>query len=302
MQIETGRFVLDQQGWLNTPTMTLLVLVAVLLGYFGGSAAGHLLRGISPLQGFGHSPKAVTAMLLMSLAAGIFATYFFTSREQLAQTRLAHEEAQRQASEAQLKLLQSQLEPHMLFNTLANLRALIGLEPDRAQVMLDHVVAYLRATLSASRAPTHPLQAEFDRLHDYLEIMAVRMGPRLHYSLDLPPELAQYPVPPLILQPLVENAIKHGLEPKVEGGRIRVQACCEAGRITLEVQDTGVGLPPGCEPVDGFGLAQVRERLATTYGSQGAIELVASHASGVRSIVTFPINFKTPCVQATPPP
>ena len=90
--------------------------------------------------------------------------------------------------------------------------------------MLDRLIAYLRATLAASRATTHPLQAEFDRLRDYLELMAVRMGPRLRYTLDLPPELATQPVPTLLLQPLVENGIRHGLEPKVDGGSITVRA------------------------------------------------------------------------------
>ena len=292
--INGGRFVLARHDGLTAARMTLLVLVGVLLGYVAGSAAGDLLLGRAPLHGLSHAPQVMTALLLLSLAAGGFATYFFSSREQLASTRLAHEEAQRQASEAQLKLLQTQLEPHMLFNTLANLRVLIGIDPARAQDMLDHVVAYLRATLGASRATRHPLQTEFERLRDYLEIMAVRMGPRLQYTLELPPGLAQQPVPTLILQPLVENAIRHGLEPKVQGGTIAVRARCEAGRMTLEVQDSGVGLPEGGDPVDGFGLAQVRERLATSYGPQGAIELIAGSAGGMRARVTFPLNSSQP--------
>src|SRR3569623_437905 len=112
----------------------------------------------------------------------------------------------------------------MLFNTLANLRALSGVDPNRAQEMLDHMIAYLRATLNASRAASHSLQAEFDRLQDYLELMAIRMGPRLRFTLDLPGALAQDTVPSLLLQPLVENAIQHGLEPKVGGGEVRVAA------------------------------------------------------------------------------
>src|SRR4029078_471767 len=134
------------------------------------------------------------------------------------------------------KLLETQLEPHMLFNTLANLRALIGADPRQAQVMLDHMIAYLRATLNASRSTTHSLQAEFDRLRDYLELMAIRMGPRLEYSLQLPPELEHTRVPALLLRPLVENSILHGLEPKVEGGRIAVSARREGNQLVLEVK------------------------------------------------------------------
>jgi LytS/YehU family sensor histidine kinase len=249
---------------------------------------GDLLLGEALLHGMSRSPRTMAGFFLMSLAAGGFGTYYLTSREQLAKTKLAHEEAQRHAAEAQLKLLQTQLEPHMLFNTLANLRVLIGTNPALATDMLDRMVAYLRATLTASRATTHTLQAEFDRLRDYLELMAVRMGPRLSYTLDLPAELAQHPVPTLLLQPLVENAIKHGLEPKVEGGSITVRARQAAGQMTLDVRDTGVGPKPGDATADGFGLAQVRERLATLYPNQGAIELIADEAMGTRASITFP--------------
>ena len=184
--IDGGRFLLSGDGWPGAPKMAAVVLVAVLTGYFGGSALGDLLLGREPLQGFSRFPKAMTGFLLMSLAAGVAGAYFFTTRAMLANARLANEEALRQASEAKLKLLETQLEPHMLFNTLANLRALIGIDPPRAQVMLDHMNGYLRATLSGSRATTHPLSAEFARLDDYLALMAVRMGPRLGCTLDLP--------------------------------------------------------------------------------------------------------------------
>ena len=110
----------------------------------------------------------------------------------------------------------------MLFNTLAHLRVLIKLRPDD-QAMLDELIAYLRATLQSSRSTSHSLAEEFARLRDYLGLMKRRMGERLRVELDLPEDLAALPVPPLLLQPLVENAIKHGLEPHVEGGLLRVQ-------------------------------------------------------------------------------
>lgn len=202
------------------------------------------------------------------------------------------------ATEARLKLLETQLEPHMLFNTLANLRVLIGTDPARAQEMLDRMIAYLRATLSASRSTQHPLENEFDRLRDYLELMAVRMGPRLAYTLDLPDALRSVPVPPLLLQPLVENAIRHGLEPQVEGGHITVRASTRPGgsgpQLVLEVIDTGVGLPeqlPPPGPGQSFGLAQARERLATLHGNAGTLELIAENTGGTRANVIFPLKF-----------
>jgi LytS/YehU family sensor histidine kinase len=177
----------------------------------------------------------------------------------------------------------------MLFNTLANLRALIGVDPARAQAMLDHMIAYLRATLNASRATSHSLQAEFDRLRDYLELMAIRMGPRLRFTLELPGALAQAKVPSLLLQPLVENAIQHGLEPKVAGGEVRISARREGADTIIEVGDTGVGLS-GETPAggNGFGTAQVRERLATLYGNRAGIEFGNGTGGGCRVVVRYP--------------
>ena len=156
--------------------------------------------------------------------------------------------------------------------------------------MLDRMNDYLRATLSASRATMHPLQTEFDRLRDYLELMAVRMGPRLTFTLVLPPHLAAQAVPTLLLQPLVENSIKHGLEPQVEGGSITVRASEAAGVLTLEVLDTGAGPNSLCidKAGSGFGLAQVRERLAAAYGAGATLSLAANVPRGTVVVITLP--------------
>ena len=150
--------------------------------------------------------------------------------------------------------------------------------------MLGRLIGYLRATLGASRTGLHPLSAEFDRLADFLALMAVRMGPRLQVQLDLPAALRDVPVPPLLLQPLVENSIRHGLEPKVAGGRIEVRAAQHGGQLLLTVRDTGVGLaaratptaqagPPTAAPDAAakdshYGTLHVARRLATMYGAQ----------------------------------
>ncbi|WP_296446202.1 sensor histidine kinase, partial [Rhodoferax sp. UBA5149] len=252
-------------GWPKGLQGLALVLTGNLVGYFLGTYAADSWFGWSSWD-VGPARTQLRTSILVTALAGIAVSYYFYSVNKSAYLIRKMHEAHQHANEARLKLLETQLEPHMLFNTLANLRVLIATDPPRAQQMLDHMIAYLRATLSASRAPTHTLQAEFERLRDYLELMAVRMGPRLSYTLDLPPELAQHPVPTLLLQPLVENAIKHGLEPKVEGGSITVRARREGARLTLEVLDTGVGPSPGRAAVDGFGLTQVRERLVATYG------------------------------------
>jgi signal transduction histidine kinase len=260
-----------------------------------GSVGGHLLGTLASDSWFGWSTwesgntrTHLRNSILITALAGIAASYYFYSVGKRAYLERQMAEASQHANEARLKLLETQLEPHMLFNTLANLRALIGSDPARATDMLDRLIAYLRATLAASRQTTHPLSEEFARLRDYLELMAVRMGPRLRYTLDLPADLGKLPVPTLLLQPLVENSIKHGLEPKVDGGSLTVRARRKGAVLTLEVSDTGVGLRPAAPGGAGFGLAQVRARLAAAYDKQAAIELIAEPGSGTTASISLP--------------
>ena len=301
--IDLGRAWLTPDEPRHWPRLVGIVPAGVVLGYLGGTLVADTLLGDPAGGGLSFLGSGQSAgLLLMSLAIGAGCTYYFMSqsrlasaREEVARASAQAEAAQRQAAESQLKLLQTQLEPHMLFNTLANLRVLVGLDPARAQTMLDHLIAYLRATLGASRATLHPLQDEFDRLADYLALMAVRMGPRLAFSLDLPDELRAVPVPPLLLQPLVENSIRHGLEPKVAGGSIHVQAQMQGSRLFLAVTDTGLGCDTATPPAttaltSGFGLTQVRERLHTCYGAEGAIEIVAIPSGGTRVSISFPLK------------
>ena len=274
-----------ETGWPQGAARLWLPMVGIVGGYFIGTLAGDWWFGWSSWSQQSRSQLPVSIMI--TALAGVAGTYYFYSRTKNSYLETKMSEARRHASEARLKLLETQLEPHMLFNSLANLRVLIGTDAQRAQSMLDHMIAYLRATLNASRASTHTLQAEFDRLRDYLELMAVRMGPRLSFELHLPAGLAHQAVPTLLLQPLVENAIQHGLEPKVAGGAITVRACRDGGAIVLEVLDTGVGLCGDGATGDGFGLAQVRERLDTTYENRASIEMAANGAVGTRVRITI---------------
>jgi signal transduction histidine kinase len=272
--------------------ITFIVPVAVVAGFLFGTGLADILLGTNSMAYWHTQPRKAWGFLALSLVAGAVLTYFSVSRTQLAKERERAEAAQRHAAESRLRLLESQLEPHMLFNTLANLRALISADPARAQTMLDHLIAYLRATLSASRANTHTLEQEFARLHDYLELMAVRMGPRLQYTLHLPDALRNASVPPLLLQPLVENSIQHGLEPQVQGGTVTVRATAASGLLSLEVVDTGKGMNSAGSTAEGkgFGLRQVRERLVTLYGSESAIEFVANPAGGTRACISIPFK------------
>jgi sensor histidine kinase YesM len=236
-------------------------------------------------------------VLSYSLALGTFTVDYL--RVHLAANQVRAEAAQRQALQAQLQLLQAQLEPHMLFNTLANLHALIDADPSRAQDMLLRLITFLRATLSASQRTTHPLGEEFSRAGDYLALMQVRMGPRLQIDLQLPPELADTPVPPLLVQPLLENAIQHGLEPKREGGLLSLRAQHEGERLIITVLDTGQGLvaskAPSRKPSHGnshgFGLSCVRDRLQSLYGDEAFLALHdAPQGPGTMATLELPIK------------
>jgi signal transduction histidine kinase len=302
--VDGGRMALirdwDSQAW----RLLVIVPVGVTVGFAFGGLLGDLALGAPALQFWRTQPRQSLGLLTMSLVAGIAITYFFLSRERLAAVRLREQAARQLASDAHLRLLQSQLEPHMLFNTLAALRALIATDADRAIDMLDRLNGYLRATLRATRAAPgrngHCLADEVGRLQDYLELMSVRMGPRLSYTIDLPPHLGPHPVPPLLLQPIVENAVRHGLEASVAGGHIGVSAATAGDRLVLTVEDDGAGfdrarVAPACAGAGdlaggGYGLQQVRERLAASFGADGAMTIATAPGRGTKVEVSLPLQ------------
>jgi signal transduction histidine kinase len=260
--------------------MVVIALIAAPVAWFGGSLAASFLLG-EAWNPSGLGLNAMLGFLALTAGAGLGGTFFFWTRERLALS-------ERAAAEARLKLLQAQIEPHFLFNTLANLHALIGSDPHRAQAMLGHLDGYLRATLASTRNDQCTLAEEFALLRGYLEILVIRMGPRLAYALDLPDALATARLPPMLLQPLVENAIKHGLEPKVEGGKLRVAASAEGGQLILVVEDNGLGFGASSISGTGVGMLHVKERLAAVYGGAAAAEIGEAPGGGVRITLRLP--------------
>lgn len=288
----TGRLVGRRGQWPGWTAMLPGMTAAVIGGTVLGVAIADRLTGRTTAGLFDWREPSTQVTLVLAVLGTAVCTSVLAAVERAAHARLDAEAAGRQAAESKLRLLESQLEPHMLFNTLANLRVLIALDPPRAQAMLDRLIAFLRATLAASQASLHPLHAEFARLDDYLALMAVRMGPRLQAASSLPQELRDTPVPVLLLQPLVENAIQHGLEPRVEGGRLEVSARAAGGRLELAVRDTGVGLRsarPG-----GFGCRQVRERLATLYGPLAELVVEPAPGGGTLALIRMPLESPAP--------
>ncbi len=194
-------------------------------------------------------------------------------------------------AEARLRALQAQIEPHFLYNTLANVVSLIGTQPDQARYMLERFIDYLRASLDTSRSEATTLGDEARLLAAYLDVLAVRMGPRLRYRINVPAELKGVTIAPMLLQPVVENAIAHGLEPKVDGGEVTIAAGIADGLLCITITDTGVGLSgtQSHKPGGGVGLGNLRERLRTLYGAAARVELLENQPCGVVVRIALPL-------------
>jgi len=203
---------------------------------------------------------------------------------------------QRQARDADLRLgvLQAQVEPHFLFNTLASVRALVRRDPDQAEKTLDALVEFLRATIPRLRegdgdtALRSTLGEQLDLCARYLALMEVRMGGRLHWSVQVDAPLRAQPFPPSLLITLVENAIKHGIEPQPGAGHVDLVAGVVEGRLRVEVIDDGAGLKPGLG--SGMGLANVREQLAQRFGPRAGLSLQPCAGRGVVARIELPLD------------
>ena len=266
-------------------------------------AAGALLGVTLTILVKGYSWENVAARagvfgwnVLTAFGNGLLISLFFyiKHREMRAAAALHRAEAERhllakQAVEAELKLMQAQVEPHFLFNTLASVQYLTETDPREANRLLGHLIDYLRAALPQLRAASTTLGKEVGLARAYLSILRMRMGTRLAFAVDLPADLALHPFPPNLLISLVENAVKHGVEPAAEGGTVTVRARRDADALVIDVLDTGGGPAGAARAGLGVGLANVRERLAALYGPRAQFRLAAQAPSGTCATLTIPL-------------
>ncbi|HTE47726.1 MAG TPA: histidine kinase [Gemmatimonadaceae bacterium] len=243
----------------------------------------------------GYSPAQPLAAYLSWLTSNMFAyaalvasVHALTFQHRLRQRETQAIRLHAQLSSARLEALKAQLHPHFLFNTLHTISELIHLDPAAADAMIVRLAHLLRLSIDMSGDQEVRLEHELDILSNYLELHRMRYGDRLAVTLDIDDTVLDAFVPPLLLQPLVENALRHGIEPRSAPGTVRVVASATDGRLTLVVADNGVGLPKGF--TEGVGLGNTRSRLRELYGLSHEFGVVAARGGGTEARIVIPFR------------
>jgi hypothetical protein len=285
-------------GWLK---LALIGMGCAVLGAFAGGFIGKLAR--DGVQGLEQDDllRLASRVLIGGLVAGAIYAAMTVAVLQLRRNMLARRNEQlrklaaderlaRQLTDAKLRLMQAQVEPHFLFNTLASVQHLAEENSPDAAKLTAQLITFLRGGLSGLREEFTTLEREFAMAASYLEIMKTRMGQRLDFKLELPPDLAKQNVPPAMLISLVENAIKHGLETAPDGGRIDLVAGRSIDQLIIQVKDTGSGNGVSVLKT-GVGLTNIRERLRAIYDERASLELSENSPAGFIATLSFPITF-----------
>jgi sensor histidine kinase YesM len=283
--------------------MVVLSPLLALLGAFIGASIAGLIKGVNPFDWLHDSATLrhiVTGALVLGFVYTILVALIANLRNREYRALAASLEAEarqselsRQLAESKLKLLQQQIEPHFLFNTLGSAQQLAEKSAPDAARLIGDLIRFLRATTPTLRDDATTIRQDAVMVRAYLRIMQTRLGSRLKWSVDVPEDIEDAAVPPGMLITLVENAIKHGIEPLPEGGRIDVTATQEVHadgtRIVLTVADTGTGLT-GAPGVNGIGLANIRERLALQHGERAALETDVNQPRGFVARLVLPLG------------
>ena len=233
-----------------------------------------------------------TFQLFILIGFGFCIFFFKEEKKYITEKRIIAERIKRisnekMVTETYLRLLQAQIEPHFLFNTLTSILSLTDTDLQKAKEMHDNFMQYLKTTLSKTRSSVTTIAQEIELIKAYLDIFKVRMGKRLHYTIETDDEVNDFPFPSMLIQPIVENAIKHGIEPKIEGGKIRIKVSKkERDMLCWEIEDTGLGMSEKSHL--GTGLSNIMERIEALYGKDGRLKVKESQPSGVKVILEVP--------------
>ena len=266
------------------------LFAAVMSGAAIGVGLGLVIR-----YGDGHYPPFLYPLgegLRWMAIAGVLTIVHEAQRRERRAAGALHEievnriALERRRTEARLQMMKAQIEPHFLFNTLATLKRLFRTEPQSGDAMLDKLMQYLRGALPRLREDESSLGDELDLVDAYLHVLRIRMGERLRFSMDVPGNLRTLPFPSMMLITLVENAIKHGIGRKAEGGRIDVRVRALADDVRIEVADTGIGFAQSFG--SGIGLSNIRARLRAIHGDRAALVLAPNEPAGVVASIDVP--------------
>ncbi len=272
--------------------ITAPVVIGAVIGIEIGEVALHFaFPGVAALP-----PDRKYAMyrsnLVIALLFGAIISYVFISLQKLSDEKIKRLEMEKNAVVTEIKLLQSQMEPHFLFNTLSNVIGLIDHDPGKARRMLESFTAFLRASFMTARNETITLAQEMDVVRNYLELFAVRMGGRLRYTIDIPASLEGFRVPPFLVQPLVENAVKHGLEPSISGGELLITGTRDGDVVRITVADSGLGINE-LSPGNGIGLENIKKRLDLVYNGHARLVFEENKPTGVKAVIEVPYGTST---------
>ena len=273
------------------------------LGIPLGGLAGFVLatwaRGLTLAEVLQAHPDAASIAAASALIFGVLAVWHFHDEARMLEAqaearaeRLQRSEQEALATRTELALLQAQIEPHFLFNTLSNIVGLVDIDAAAARRVLLDLTSLLRVALARTRRTDVTLAEELELLRAYLGIMAVRMGSRLDWRIDAEPSTLSARLPPLLVQPLVENAIRHGIEPKPEGGHVEIRCRADGDALVIDVDNSGCAF--AADRQEGVGLANVRARLRACYGSRAALELEPHDGGGLTARIRLPFDHHAP--------
>ncbi len=286
--------------YLTENRLNISSIIGIFTGLIFGIILGSLLswiylyffRGIDSSE---FITGVLTYGIVFGLVFGIPIIYFFASREKIAESekQIAKEKIKRLSMEKEaamttLRLLQAQIEPHFLFNTLSNVISLFDIDVNKAKQMLIDLNEYLRISLQRTRQEMITLDQELDLVRQYMDIFKIRMGDRLSYTIQNNTGNTPVLFPPLIIQPLVENSIKYGIEPKMSGGSIEIDCQIKNSALEIVITDTGMGFDDDANDA-GIGINNVSQRLENIYGNMASLTLTQNYSSGIKATIRVPL-------------
>jgi len=267
--------------------------LAMAAGACAGILCGAFISGKDLFFYLPERSELIVQVVILTVMGGSLFRFILNSQEKIRQAReriqaekIKRLTIEKKVVETNLRLLQAQIEPHFLFNTLSNILSLLDTDVDRGKVMINDLISYLRISLYKTREDMATIGQEMEMTRAYLNIFKIRMGERLSYAIDIPESLRGIPFPPMLIQPLVENAIQHGLEPRIEGGGIRIAASAMPGKLRIDVADSGLGFHEGSHW--GVGLTNIKERLDTLYDGKARLVLEENSPNGLLASIEVP--------------